>query len=128
MQFLNKNWWWTRCTCKKVIWKQVIGKYRLTALAKKTNLPRVLSKKVILMAGLAVLTNKYLIHLIYVWLLHAMHFSQKRQVIGAGGLAVLSKKYCIHLIYICLSHVMQFSKKKKTGHRGIWARCLWTKY
>ena len=67
MQFLQKNWGGLAALAKKVIQKQVIEKYRLSARVKKLDSPCVhltltphpisTKKKVIWMSQLAVLTR-----------------------------------------------------------------------
>ena len=77
---------------------------------KKMNLPCVHStltrhpiftKKVKWMAGLALLTNKYLIHLIYAWLLHAIQFSQNKTNLR-GRWACCACKKILHSPYLHL--------------------------
>ena len=117
-----KNLGWTRCTCKKVIQKQVIEKYRVSALVKKWNSPCVyltlmrhpiFTKKVIWMAGLAVLTKKnWFISFMFDSYTSCNFNKQRKKTDHRGEWAPCAhKKCCVHLIYVCLSHVMQYSKK-----------------
>ena len=129
-----KNLGWTRCTCKKVIQKQVIEKYRVSALVKKMEFTLCIFNshassnfyKKGHMNGWASCAHKKIdsSHLCLTLTLHAILTNKEKKTDHRGEWAPCAhKKCCVHLIYVCLSHVMQYSKKN-TRHRGMWACCL----
>ena len=123
MHFLQKNWGGLAALAKKVIQKQVIEKYRLSARVKKLDSPCVhltltphpISTKRSY-GCLSSLCSQKIVdssHLCLTLTHHAILTKNKTKKTDHRDrwAHCAHKKYCVHLIYDCLSQVIQFSKK-----------------